>query len=101
MSDNQVVIMQSPYVVSVSEGNALVAREQNTFTPNSTDSVVVVEQKIQAVEITTGAWQEIDPVAMQYVNQSVKTDASPTFDGATFTDEVRFKRDVKIYLDGL
>jgi hypothetical protein len=44
---------------------------------------------------------ETDPVAMQYLNQSVKTDAAPTFDGATFTDEVTFKRDTKIYLDGL
>lgn len=101
MSEDQVVIVQSPYVVSVSEGNASVVREQNTFTPNANDSVVVVEQEIQAVEITTGAWQEIDPVAMQYLNQSVKTTASPTFDGATFTNEVTFKRDTKIYLDGL
>lgn len=44
---------------------------------------------------------ETDPVAMQYLDQSVKTTATPTFDGATFTNDVTIQKDTKIYLDGL
>jgi hypothetical protein len=43
---------------------------------------------------------ETDPVAMQYLDQSVKIAATPTFDGAIFTNDITLKAGCKIFLDG-
>lgn len=43
---------------------------------------------------------ETDPVAMQYLDQEVKQASTPTFNGATFNNDITLKAGCKIYLDG-